>query len=458
MAPQRRYAPYSPLHAGWVTLIIWLLLFPLTVHASDITTQEFSLDNGLNVVVIPNHRIPAVSHMLWFPNGGADDPDGRSGLTHFHEHIMFKGTPNFPSGEFESIIAKLGGDHNAFTTYDTTGYYVNIPITALPQIMELEADRIRGIVPSDDDIIKERQVIIEERNMRIENSPKALFREQLRTALFVHHPYGTPLIGWMHEMESLSKHDVLELHEQIYAVNNATLILAGDITEKEAKPLVEKYYGKLKKQKLPARNWNKEPPIRTNKRMVMEHPQVNEPFWQRSYIAPSIRHGETKHAIPLMVFVGWLGDGHTSYLYQQLVVKQKVATHISAHYSGFSLGPDTLSIRAVPASGVSMEQLEEAIDTALNDALTTTPKAEDIERAQTLLKAGTLYAREGLQGIAYIVGWLKMLGLDANYINQWQHDVDAATIAQMQEAARAVLNSRGHVTGTLLPETVSEAK
>lgn len=437
--------------AVWVGLGLVALMPTSAAQASEIAMESFTLDNGLKVIVIPNPRIPAVSHMLWFPHGGADDPYGQSGLTHFHEHLMFKGTPNHPAGEFEALVARVGGDHNAFTTYDATGYYVNIPKSALAGIMELEADRLNRITPTDDDVAKERDVIIEERRARIENHPTALFQEQLRAMLFVHHPYGTPLIGWMSEMEQLSKDGILKLHDRVYHTGNATLVLAGDITKDEARPMVERYYGGLQRREVIPRNWVKEPPMRGAKRFDMRHENVREPSWVRHYIAPSINVGKREDGMPLMLFTEWLGGGQTSYLYQELVVKQKFATAVSASYNPLSMGPELFSIYATPKSGVAMDTLEAAIDKALAHALTITPEASDIARAKTLLKAEITYAREGLQGIAYIVGWFEMLGLEADYINQWSGQIDAVTPAQMKAAAMPVLQGHQHITGTLLP-------
>jgi zinc protease len=424
-----------------------------TARAEGVRIEEFSLANGLQVIVIPNHRVPAVSQMIWFPTGGADDPIGKSGLTHFHEHTMFKGTRAYPAGEFEAIISKLGGEQNAFTSYDTTAYYINIDKKHLSTTMELEADRLKGLSPKAEDMLKEREVIIEERRMRVDNVPKALFAEQMASILFVHHPYGTPLIGWQHEMAALTMQDVLDFHTKYYRVNHAVLVLAGDITAAEAKPLVEKYYGDLEAgERLPERAWVSEPPARSEKRFTMRHALVNEPYWERNYLAPSIKSGDTSLAIPLMVFAQALGGGQTSVLYQDLVVKQKVAVNVSAAYSGFSLGPETFTIRATPAQGVSIEKLEQAVDVALKRATAEPLASNDIERAKTLLKAETLYAREGLQGMAYMVGWLKMLGMDANYVNEWPKLISAVTAEQMQQSAKKIFVPEGSATGILLPE------
>lgn len=433
--------------------VVCLLCMHATAYADGITLEEFSLENGLQVIVIPNHRVPAVSHMIWFPTGGADDPIGKSGLTHFHEHTMFKGTPNHPAGAFEEMVSNLGGEQNAFTGYDTTAYYINIDKSHLATAMELEADRLQGLSPKADDMLKEREVIIEERRLRVENNPKALFGEQMASLTFVHHPYGTPLIGWQHEMKTLTMQDVLDFHQTYYRVNHAVLILAGDITAEEAKPLVEKYYGSLTPgQELPPRQWVSEPPPRAEKLFVMHHALVNEPYWQRDYLAPSVNNGNQTLAIPLMVLSQALGGGQTSLLYQELVVKRKLATQINASYSGFSLGPDTFSVSAVPATNVDVSVLEKAIGEVLTQVKAAPLPNADIERAKTLLKAETLYAREGLQGMAYMVGWIKMLGLPTSYINDWPTLIDAVSAEQLQQAAKAVLVTEGSVTGLLLPE------
>lgn len=436
-----------------IAALIGCVLLANTAHAEGVKLEEFMLNNGLQVVIIPNHRVPAISQMIWFPTGGADDPLGKSGLTHFHEHAMFKGTHKHPAGEFEKIVSDLGGGQNAFTSLDMTAYYINIDKAHLATAMELEADRLNGLSPNADDMLKEREVIIEERRMRTDNNPKALFNEQMDSVMFVHHPYGTPLIGWQHEMATLTMQEVLDFHEKYYRVNHALLVLAGDITADEAKPLVEKYYGDLKPgEVLPKREWVKEPPARAAKRLTMHHALVNEPYFRRDYMAPSINEGYTKLALPLMVFSEALGGGLTSVLYQDLVVHQKVATQISTSYSGFTLGPETFTISAIPADGVSVERLEKAIDVALENTKHTLFSKTDIERAKTLLKAETLYAREGLQGMAYMVGWLKMLGLPTDYVNTWPSLIEAVTAEQIQKAAQTVFVPEGSVTGLLLPE------
>lgn len=439
----------------WSVLFFILYLFSASL-AQAAPISQFTLKNGMEVVVIENYRIPAVSHMLWFKIGGADDPSGKSGLAHFHEHIMFKGTPNTPPGEFESVISRNGGEQNAFTSYDATGYYININRAQLPLAMKLEADRMRGITPLAEDIGKERQVIIEERRARVDNVPSALFYEQMMAALYLHHPYGTPLIGWKHEMEKLTLEDVMHFHNAYHKPANAVLVLSGDITAGEAKTLVESHYGDIPRGETAPRHWNEEPPPLAARRVVMRHANVKHPTWRRDYLAPSLIAGDTAQALPLMVFAQAFGGGQTSLLYQELVVKRKLAGTLRVSYNGFSRGYDSFTITAEPVVGVDVAEIEKAVDELLEKAKKQGFAAADVARAKTLLKAESIYAREGISGMARIMGTIRTLGLPLEYFDQWPEKVDAVTDEQMLDAARSVLRIEASVTGELLPEEPEE--
>lgn len=433
-------------------LLMMMAGYGVTAHAAAPRIESFTLKNGLEVVVIENHRVPAVSHTIWYKIGGADDPPSKSGLAHFHEHVMFKGTKHFPAGQFEAIVSRLGGVQNAFTAYDLTAYYINISKDHLGKAMELEADRMRKLAPVPAEVLKEREVIMEERRLRIDNVPSALLSEQMNAALFVHHPYGTPLIGWRHEMAGLTLGDVLAFHTTYYHPNNAVLVLSGDITAAEAKPLVQQYYGDLKPASIPARLWVDEPESISAKRISMTHSLINTPLWVRDYRASSLLNGDATQVMPLMLFAEYLGGGDTSVLYREVVMKQKLATSISASYDGFARGPETFTISASPADGVRLETLEKAIDEVLKTSLTQPIAPTDFARAKTLFKADSIYAREGLQGMANIVGQLRMLGLPATWFETWDAQVDAVTTEQALAAAKATLVATHSVTGTLLPK------
>ncbi len=434
--------------------ILCICSIATTSSAGDFSNVEtFHLQNGMEVIVIPNHRVPAVSHMLWIKAGAADDPLGKSGLAHFHEHIMFQGSANYKPGEYAKTIARHGGQQNAFTGQDAISYYVNIAKEKLPLVMELEVDRIRGVKPTDAIIAKEREVILEERRSRIENNPDALLAEQVNAALFRHHPYHLPVIGWKHEMETLTKQDILDFHKRYYHPNNMMLIVSGDITAKELKPLAQKYYGKLRRKSIPARNWTTEPPHNAARRIVMHHANVKQRVWARNYATSSIAYGKKEDALPLFVLSYILGGGKTSRLYQSLIVEQKIASAIDASYGGFALGPSEFQIQAIPEPSVSMKTIENAIDKELEKLLAEGVTDKEMKRAKTLLKAESIYARDGITSMARIMGWIRIAGLDSDYFELWPELIENITAEQVLTAAKHTLIMKQSVTSELLPET-----
>lgn len=421
-----------------------------TVTSAD-EAQSFQLSNGMEVVLAPNHRVPAVSHTLWLRVGAADDPAGKSGLAHYLEHLIFKGTPTHPEGDYERIISERGGQFNAFTGADFTGYYVNIAKEHLPLVMELEADRMQHLKAPEDSFAREREVIIEERRARIENSPGALLDEQLRASLFRHHPYRIPIIGWMHEMKELQADDAKRFYTTNYNIPNMILVVSGDITRDELQPLAEKYYGTIKPVTLPARHWTDEPPQNAARSVTLRHVQVRQPRLTRYYSAPSYVYGDTKQALPLEVLSYWFGGGKTSLLYRTLVVEKRMADAASASYTGLTRGPSLFSISVTPADGTSMEAIEAEIATLISKVSNETIDDESLKRAKTLMKADAIYARDGLQTVAQILGYLRALGLDLTYFTEWTRHVDTITADQVRDAAKHVLLPENSVTGYLLP-------
>lgn len=436
-----------------VRIVFFLsVLFGALPAMASVAVERFTLTNGLEVVAIPNHRVPAVSHMIWYRVGAGDDPPAKSGLAHYHEHLMFQGTAKYKSGEYADIINRHGGQNNAFTGYDATSYFVNIAKEKLPLIMELEADRMRGLSPRDTDVEKEKDVIIEERRVRIENNPRSLLNEQMYAALFRNHPYHRPVIGWMHEMETLTKDDVLQFHTAHYHPNNAILIVSGDITAAELKPLAQRYYGGLPRADIPVRVWNEEPPQNTARRVVMRHMNVKQPAFLRYYATSSLAHGRKEDALPLFVLAHLLGGGKTSALYQSLVVEKKLAAEVSVDYEGFTRGPGLFSIEIIPESGVTLADIDVALDKELARIQSSAPDDAALMRAKTLLKADTIFARDGLDSMARIMGWIVVLGLDVDYFNRWPDMVEAVSKEQVQAAMKSSLSSDHSVTGWLLPE------
>src|SRR5499433_2614456 len=233
-----------------VALFVTLGVSISSAFAQTAVTSEppatFTLPNGLQVLVIQDHRTPVVTQMVWYKVGSADETPGKSGLAHFLEHLMFKGTAKHPAGEFSHTVLRIGGNENAFTSYDYTGFFQRVPRDQLGKMMEFEADRMTGLILKDENVLPERDVVLEEYNMRVANNPEARLNEQIMAALYLNHPYGRPVIGWHHEIEKLSREDALAFYRRFYAPNNAILVVAGDVTVDEVKKLATATYGALK--------------------------------------------------------------------------------------------------------------------------------------------------------------------------------------------------------------------
>lgn len=424
---------------------------PHKKHASSSgEIVSFHLQNGMEVVLVPNHRIPAISHTLWVKAGAADDPAGKSGLAHYLEHLMFKGTPTHPSGDYESIVEGFGGEFNAFTGSDYTGYYVTIAKEHLEQVMALESDRMQHLSMETDTLLKERDVIIEERKSRVDNQPRALLSEAVDAALFRAHPYRTPIIGWLHEMQQLTPDDARAFYRLHYQPAHMVLVVAGDIDQATLAPLAEKYYGAIKAPKVPVRNWSEEPPQRAERVVRMHHPLVQQPVWLRTYMAPSLGSGDNKKALPLELLAQWLGGGKTSLLYRELVVNQKIATAVSVNYSSLSRGPARFTIAVSPAPDVSGAVVQKAVNQQLTIVRHQQIAPGDLERIKTLLKAEAIYARDGLEPVAQVVGVLRVLDLDVGYFTQWPSRIEAVTADAIRDAAKSTLRPEQSVTAQLL--------
>lgn len=435
---------------GFAILILSFLLTARTEAADDFGAQSFVLDNGLEVVVIEDHRAPIVTHMVWYRIGSVDEFRGKSGLAHYLEHLMFKGTDKIPAGEFSKIVARNGGEHNAFTSLDFTGYYQRVAADRLPLVMEMEADRMTGLKIDPDEAVQELQVVIEERRSRIENSPTGLFGEQMRATQYIAYPYRVPVIGWMHDLEKLTRDDALEFYKHFYAPKNAILVVSGDVTVEQVRALAEEYYGPVPNGPTIERFQAAEPPQLVARRVVMEHPQVRKANWSRTYLAPSYLYGRTELAAPLQVFAEILGGTATSRLYQELVVKQKVAVDVASWYQPRRRGPGEFGISITPQDD-DTKRLEGALEKVVAEILETGFTAEEIERAKNSLASAAIYARDSNEFLANLFGRSLVIGMTIEDIETWSDQIRAVTAEQVLEAANAALVPEKSVTGILLP-------
>ena len=417
----------------------------------------YTLSNGLKVVVVENHRIPAVSHTLFVKVGAADDPAGKSGLAHYLEHLVFKGTKEVSAEEYDRRIQAMGGETNAYTTPDYTAYYVNAPAESLEQVMALESDRFLNLVIEDAAAITERDVIKEERRMRVENNPSNQLIEQMDAVQFLMHPYRMPGIGWAQDIAGLTPNDARQFIAKHYVPSSMVLVVAGDVEPKDVRRLAMRYYGAMKDKKSPERVWYSEPPSIVARQVVLADARVKQRQWLRSYHAPSlgtpyVSTPRPNDTVALELVAQWLGGGKVSVLYQQLVEQEKLAIDVSASYSDTMIGPGSFTIRAIPRDGVSVATLEEALDKALVASLANGPDADSVARAKTLYRAEITYAQDGLSTIASYIGSLMMVGKDQQFFYDLPGAIDAVSAEDMLHIARAVLVKTQSTTGVLLPQ------
>ena len=436
------------------------LLFALTLSCASTlsaTAQEagkvttFGLENGMDVVVIEDHRAPVVTHMVWYRAGSADEQPGVSGVAHFLEHLLFKGTDTLEPGEFSATVAANGGSDNAFTSYDTTAYHQRVAADRLGLMMKMEADRMVNLRLSEADILTEREVIIEERNMRVENSPGALFREQKNAALYLNHPYGTPVIGWRHEMEQLDLDDALAYYRQFYAPNNAILVVAGDVTPEEVRTLAKEHYGPLPANPdLGDRARPTEPRHLSERRMTYTDPRVSQPYITRSYLAPARTSGAQQEAAALAILSQVLGGGQTSVLTQKLQFESRVAVYTDAYYDDTTLDASSFTLVVVPAPGVSLEKAEAALDEVLAEVIAEGIDADQLDRIKFQIKASQIYALDNPASIARRYGNALTTGLTVDDVQDWPDVLQAVTGEDIVAAAQKVFDRRQSVTGYLM--------
>lgn len=435
-------------------VLVFVALFaPVSALAVDDPVTTFVLDNGMQVVVVEDHRAPVVQHMVWYRAGSADEPKGASGVAHFLEHLLFKATDTLEAGELSATVAANGGRDNAFTSYDYTAYYQRVAADRLELMMRMESDRMRNIRLTPANIETERDVIIEERNQRTENNAGALFSEQMRAVQYHNHRYGVPIIGWMHEMQTLDMADALSFYEIYYSPNNAILVVSGDVEPENVKELAERYYGVIPANlDLPERERTVEPPQTAERRLVFRDPRVAQPYISRSYLAPERNSGDQEEAAALTLLAEVLGGGTTSYLTEKLQFDTQVVVYSSVYYRGSSLDDTTFNMIVVPAPGVTLQEAEDAMDAAVAQFLKDGVDPEKLARLKKQLRAQQIYARDNVDGIAQRYGSALTTGLNVEDVQAWPDILQAVTAEDIIAAANKVIRRETSVTGWLVQD------
>jgi zinc protease len=428
-----------------------LLALPLPARAAVFSPESFTLENGLQVVVVTNHRAPVVTQMVWYKCGSADEEPGKSGIAHFLEHLMFKGTDDVAPGEFSKIIARNGGNDNAFTSWDYTAFYQSVASDRLELVMRMEADRMSDLGLSDEVVYPERDVIVEERHQRTDNDPGARLGESAGYALYVNHGYGIPIIGWEREMQELTREDAEVWYHRWYAPNNAILVVSGDVEPGEVRELAETYFGPIPARDVPERRRPAIPPLAADTLVTMADPEVRQPYTQMRWLAPTARTEGAEHIYALQVMAEIMGGGTTSRLYRDLVVERQIASS-----AGFWYDPDRMDWSSAGAYGVprgeeSLEELETALREEINRVLADGVTRNEVSDAVTRLQAGAVFARDSLSGPANTLGAALAMGGSIADVEEWPDRIGAVTPEQVQAAAKFVFENRRSVTSRLLP-------
>ncbi len=421
--------------------------------------SNYTLKNGLEVVVIPDHRTPVVTHMIWYRVGSADEDLGRSGLAHFLEHLMFKGTAKNPKGRFSETLAVLGGQENAFTSQDYTAYFQRVAKEHLSSVMEFEADRMTGLVLTDENVLPERDVVLEERRSRTDNDPGAQLAEAAQAALFVNHPYGKPIIGWEHEIRALNREQALEFYKRFYAPNNAILVVAGDVTGAQVKELAEKFYGGIaRRDDIKARVRPSEPEPRAHRRVSLADPRVQQPSLSRTYLAPSYRGGKPGEAEVIDILAHILGSGSNSRLNRTLVMDKGIAVSAGSYFSGTAYDLARFGVYASPKPGTSLEELEVAVDAVIADVVANGVSETELARAKTKIVADFVYAQDSQSTLARMYGAGLTVGMSLDQIKAWPDRIRAVKAEDVRDAAKTWLDTRRAVTSYLMRPPASTEK
>lgn len=410
----------------------------------------FTLENGLTVVVVENHRAPIVNHMIWYKVGAADEPPGKGGLAHLLEHLMFKGTPKIPDGQFSKIVAANGGSDNAMTSRDFTAYYQRVPARHLGLVMEMEADRMANLAIDEESFIHEREVVREERRQRIENEPAAMLSERLNLALWMNQPYARPIGGFDSEIAGLTVADALAFHKRWYAPNNAILFVAGDVTPPEVKALAETHFGDIPRAATPPRLRGAPDAPPADIRIALAAPTVRQPQWYRTGIVPSCATGSVREGAALDVLADILGGGPTSRLYRSLVLDKKIALSAWADYDGDALGPGTFSVGATPAPGAAAATLDAEVAAEIRAIAEHGVTDAELARVRERMLAAQVYARDDLFRAPQALAQSLAIGCTVADVENFNEAIAAVTPDDVRAAAQRV--DAPHAQATLAPE------
>ncbi|MFZ8864898.1 MAG: M16 family metallopeptidase [Rickettsiales bacterium] len=422
----------------------------ITFENSEFSIENFMLENGMEVVLIPNHRVPAVMHMVWYKVGGINEQLGKTGLAHYLEHLMFHGTRRYKKNDLDNLVSEFGGSHNAFTSYDFTAYYQNVPKEYLDEVMDIESDRMRNLVLVEEQTKIERNVVLEERLMRRDNSPRSVLDEKVKEDMLgKEHPYGRPLIGYEEDIQALTHQEAIDFYNKYYFPNNAILILAGDLNIEEAKKLAEKYYATI-----PAGPENKI-------KMAEERSSVIKNFTihydknttnteiKLSYLAPDLLAQNKEHSYALSVLSYLLAGKKNSILYKKLITELDIALSVSSSYSDMSRGQSFFEIDIILKDDKHEKEVLKIIQDELKALAKGKINDKSLARAKKIFLIETIYSKESYKSLAYMVGMNYTTGISLAEIKDWDKKIKQVTKSDIAKAVNFVFTEAKQNIGYL---------
>ena len=432
----------------FVLLIILSLYYSVSFSDEKDTLHSFKLKNGMEVVVIENKRAPVIAQMIWYNFGSGIEKTGKSGLAHFMEHLMFKGTRKFPDNYYSNFISKIGGSENAFTSYDYTAYYQVFPKSELKKMMKMEADRMTNLTLTKENVEIEKRVILEERFQRIESDPSSKLDESMRSILFPNHYYGRPIIGWRHEIEGLSYEDVLSFYKENYKPNNAILVLSGDVDLEKAKKLSKKYFGKIRKGKQESKLEVTDPDLNTNIFVKMQHPTVKQPIWKKFYRTISYK-SDIDNSIALDMGFKIVASGTSSLLYQNLVEDKKIFSVVGGYFQGLTKGEGNVYLYAISKEKKDSNEIDKIIMNEFKKIINEKLTSERFEIEKKKYFFDTIYKKDGVLNPAQIYGEALTVGLTFDDINKWQERLNNISLNDVKKALEKLYENKNYVIGEL---------
>jgi len=440
--------------SGLLLLSSLLILSPVLANP-----HEYLLDNGLKLIVKQDHRSPVVVTQIWYKAGSIDELNGVTGVAHVLEHMMFKGTEKVPNGEFSKKIAAAGGRENAFTSYDYTAYYQQLHKRSLPMAMELESDRMRNLILTEEEFSKEIKVVMEERRLRTDDQARSLLYEKMMAMAYQAHPYKNPIIGWMNDLENMRVEDAQEWYDRWYAPNNATLVVVGDVDAEEVFKLAQKNYGTIQKHSLlpiNARKPQTEPPQVGTKRITVKAP-AELPYLIMGYHAPGIKNVATDwEPYALEILEGVLDGNASARLNKSLVRENQIANSASAGYGAMARGPSIFFLSAVPRAGKTVVELEQALRGEIEKIIKEGVTEEELARVKAQVVASHVYQLDSIYSQAMQLGRLESMGLSFRDVDTILEKLKAVTAEQIREVTKKYFNDDSLTVAVLDPQPLDK--